>query len=145
MTDDEDTDERVVETEARASVPETPAWVTVTTWIVRGLTRLWVICLILFAAAFAGISVYQLGQSHAALNELRQAPGADAYAVVAYRHELARQIRAYRRNWRNSDAVPIPPDRPLLLEETDLARARNAEFRRPATPSSGQPGGGPPP
>ena len=74
MTDEED---EVVESEQRPSAPEIPAWVGVATWIVRGLTRLWVISLILFAAAFAGISVYQLGQSHAALTGLEEQADAE--------------------------------------------------------------------
>ena len=67
------------------------------------------------------------------LAELRKAPGPQSYAVVAYRRELARQILSYRRNWEDADTVPTPPSRPRLMFEIDVARQRNAEFRRAAT------------
>jgi hypothetical protein len=100
--------------------------------IVRLVARLWVTSLLLLAAAFGGISVYQLLQTRAELAELREAPGPEAYAVVAYRRELERQIQAYSRNWR-AEAVPAPPPRPRLLEEIDIARPRERErVGRPA-------------
>ena len=92
--------------------------------IVRAIARLWVTSLLLLAAAFSGIAVYQLFQTQAQLRELRKSPGPEAYAVVAYRRELERQIRAYEQGWR-PDAVPSPPPRPALLEEIDLARRRD--------------------
>ena len=100
--------------------------------IVRFFARLWVISLLLAAAAFGGIAVYQLFQMQAQLSELRKEPGADAYAVVAYRRELERQIRANAQNWRE-DAVPSPPPRPRLLEEIDLARPPVRERVRSST------------
>lgn len=105
------------------------AWVGLLGWLVRAVARLWVVSLLLCAAAFGGIAVNQLLLTQAELNELRQAPGADAYAVVAYRRELARQIRLYNRSWR-ADSVPSPPQRPRLLEDIDLARQRNQELVR---------------
>ena len=94
--------------------------------LVRALARVWVTSLLLLAAAFSGIAVYQLFQTQAELRELRKSPGPDAYAVVAYRRELERQLLAYERGWRE-DAVPEPPPRPPLLEEIDLARQRGQE------------------
>ena len=110
--------------------PAQPAWVGVATFIVRSIARLWIAVMLLVVAAFAGIAVYQFSQSTGELTQLQKAPGPRAYAVVAYRRELAREIRAYGRNWRDEEAVPTPPSRPELLEEIDLARARNAELRR---------------
>jgi hypothetical protein len=109
--------------------------------IVRLAAQLWVILLLLAAAAFGGIAVNQFLQKQAQLSELREAPGPDAYAVVAYRRELERQVRAYRRSWR-TDAVPAPPSRPRLMEEIDLARP--PERPRPVASAASQPISAPP-
>ncbi len=100
--------------------------------VARALARLWVISLLLFAAAFGGIAVNLVLQDQARLALLRRAPGPDAYAVVAYRRELERQVRALSRDWR-ADAVPSPPSRPRLMEEIDLARPPERERVRAAT------------
>jgi hypothetical protein len=94
--------------------------------LVRALARVWVTGLLLAAAAFTGVAVNNLLQTQAQLREIRKSPGPEAYAVVAYRRELERQIRAYENGWRE-DAVPSPPPRPQLLEEIDLARQRGRE------------------
>jgi hypothetical protein len=94
--------------------------------LVRAIARVWVTSLLLLAAAFSGIAIYQLFQTQAELAELRKSPGPEAYAVVAYRRELERQIRTFEQGWRE-DAVPAPPPRPRLLEEIDLARQRDQE------------------
>lgn len=91
--------------------------------VVRAFTQFWVVCLLLLAAAFGGVTANELLQKQARLAELREAPGPDAYAVVAYRRELERQVRAYSMNWRQ-DTAPMPPARPRLMEEVDLARPR---------------------
>lgn len=103
--------------------------------IIRTIARLWVVCLLLVGAAFAGITLNQMMQRQAQLNELRKEPGPDAYAVVAYQRELERQIRAYNQNWR-SESVPTPPPRPRLLEDIDLARLRNREISQGSAPSA---------
>ncbi len=90
----------------------------------RVVSRLWVVGLLVGAAMGSGVALNQMFQAEARLETLRQEPGADAYAVVAYRRELARQMEAYRRI-RTADAVPQPPARPRLLEEIDIARKRN--------------------
>ena len=128
--------ETVTETDATLTaqpVPE-PAWIGVVSWLVRALARAWVIGLLLFSAAFAGIGAYKAYETRAELTEIRKAPGPQSYAVVAYRRELARQIRAYSRNWRDSDAVPQPPSRPRILSEIDAARQRGADLNRPPPP-----------
>jgi hypothetical protein len=96
----------------------------------------------LVAAAIAsGFSLNLMFGARDQLDALREAPGADAYAVVAYRAELRRQIEAYKRN-RTADATPTPPARPRLVEEIDIARLRNAENVAPPAPP--QQRGGPP-
>lgn len=92
--------------------------------VLNFVARIWVICLLLFAAGAAGVAVNQYWQAQAELHRLRAEPGADAYAIVAYRHELQRQIDLYRRDWR-AETIPAPPTRPKLLEEIDLQRLRN--------------------
>jgi hypothetical protein len=99
-------------------------------WLVRTVARVWVIGMMVVAAGFGGIAVYQFYQSRAELAEVQQAPGDQSYAVVAYRRELARQIEAYSHDWENWEAVPQPPSRPRLMEEIDIVRARNAEIAR---------------
>lgn len=99
--------------------------------IVRAAAQFWVVALLLFAAAFAGVSFSQMMQKQARLAELRAATGPDAYAVVAYRRELERQVRAYSMNWRD-ETVPTPPARPQLMQELDLARPREPERGRAA-------------
>lgn len=119
-------DEAEAETvsQARASPSPAPAfsWVAL---VVRMLARAWVVLLLLGAAAFGGVAVTQVLQKQAELEELRREPGPSAYAVLAYRAELERQIQALNAD-RTVDAVPAPPSRPALLEEIDMARARNA-------------------
>ena len=105
------------------------AWVGWVRWLVRAMARLWVISLLVCAAAFSGIAINQLLLTQAELKKLREAPGADAFAIVAYRRELSRKIQAYNRTGR-SDVTPIPPQRPVLLEDIDLARLRNQELVR---------------
>ncbi len=131
MTDAEQ-EPRVVEQKTVFTAPA--AGMAVLALIVRTLARLWVIGLLLLGAAFAGIAINQMMQRQAQLEELRRRPGPDAYAIVAYRRELERQLRAYSQNWR-SDSVPTPPQRPRLLEDIDLARARNRELTQAAPPS----------
>ena len=92
--------------------------------IARFLARAWVVGLLLAGAGFAGVAISQVLQQRGELTELRQDTGPSAYAVVAYRHELERQIRALD-DMRSTDAVPQPPPRPALLEEIDFARQRN--------------------
>jgi hypothetical protein len=94
--------------------------------LVRTVARVWVMGLLLLAAAFSGVAVYQLFERQAELRELRKGPGPEAYAVVAYRRELERQVQALERGWRE-DVVPTPPPRPRLLEEIDLARHREQD------------------
>ena len=92
--------------------------------VLNFVARVWVIGLLLFAAGFAGVAANQYWQAQSELHRLRAEPGPDAYAIVAYRHELQRQIDEYRRDWR-AEAIPTPPTRPKLLEEIDLQRLRN--------------------
>jgi hypothetical protein len=101
---------------------------------VRALARLWVISLLFVTAAFSGIAIYHLYQTRAELAELRQEPGPDAYAILAYKRELERQIRANAKTW-HADVAPTPPPRPRLMEEIDLARRADpapAPVRRPS-------------
>jgi hypothetical protein len=122
---DEAADERAVGWEA-------PPWAAPLAWMMRAVVRIWVIAMVVAAAAFGGISVYQYYQTRAELSRAREEPDAQSYAVVAYRAELARQIEAYRNNWRDFETVPEPPQRPRLLQEIDQARARNTQLRQEA-------------
>lgn len=103
--------------------------------VFRAVARLWVIGLLLAAAVVTGMALNQLLQAESRLQALRKEPGPEAYAVVAYRRELERQIETYRQR-RTADTVPVPPARPRLLEEIDLARQRNMDL---ATVSTRQP------
>jgi hypothetical protein len=114
-------------TQARETPSPTPAGGSMIALIVRTLARLWVVLLLLAGAAFGGVAVTQVFQKQAELEELRREPGANAYAVLAYRAELERQIQAIRDD-RQMEAAPEPPLRPALLEEIDLARARNGSL-----------------
>jgi hypothetical protein len=112
-----------------------------TAWIglaVRSIARLWVVCLLVAVAVSSGIALNQMFSARAELDTLRESPGPDAYAIVAYRAELRRQLDAYRRD-RGADATPTPPARPRLVEEIDIARLRNTD--NIATASSSQRGG----
>jgi hypothetical protein len=93
----------------------------------RFVSRLWVVGLLVTAAMGSGVALNQMFQAEMRLQALRQEPGPDAYAVVAYRRELARQIEAYKRA-RTAEVVPQPPPRPRLLEEIDIARRRNQDL-----------------
>lgn len=116
-----DTPETETVTQARLAPPPGISWVAL---IVRTLARVWVVFLLLTAAAFGGVAVTQVFVKQAELEELRREPGPNAYAILAYRAELKRQIEAIGAD-RRADAVPAPLARPPLLEEIDLARARN--------------------
>lgn len=117
-----DTPEAEPVTEARPSPASSGfSWFAL---LVRTLARVWVVLLLLAAAAFGGVAVTQVFVKQAELAQLRRDGGPDAYAVLAYRAELQRQIDAIGAD-RRIDAVPAPPARPVLLEEIDLARARN--------------------
>lgn len=105
------------------SLPRKPAF-SVFAFVVRMLARVWVVILLLTAAAFTGVTVTQVFQQRAELERLQSEPGPNAYAVLAYRAELERQIEAISSD-RRLDAVPTPPPRPALMEEIDMARARN--------------------
>jgi len=107
--------------------PALPAWTAWSGMLMRALARIWVIGLLVVAAVGSGFALNQMFQAEARLDELRAAPGPDAYAVIAYRQELERQLKAYSKD-RTSDVLPSPPTRPRLLEEIDLARARNQEM-----------------
>lgn len=124
-----DDEETHVEVEEEAPPPRPPILAS----LLNTVARIWVICLLLLAAGFAGVAVNQYWQAQSELRDLRADPGPDAYAVVAYRHELQRQIDLYRRDWR-AETIPTPPTRPRLLEEIDLERAHN---RRPYGPGAG--------
>lgn len=110
--------------------PAPSGWARAAMWCARALAQLWVLSLLLFAAAFAGIAAYQSIDKRAELVELRKAPGQQPYAVVAYRRELARQIHVYSHERSNLDAVPSPPSRPRLMAEIDRVRQRSLELRR---------------
>lgn len=97
------------------------------TWVARSVVRLWVVGLLVGAAMGSGVALNQMFQTEGQLESLREEPGADAFAVVAYRRELARQIEEMGRI-RAEDAVPQPPARPALLEEIDIARQRNRQI-----------------
>lgn len=105
------------------TLPRKPAF-SVLGFVVRTLARIWVVILLLTAAAFTGVTVTQVFQKRAELEQLESQPGPNAYAVLAYRAELERQIEAISSD-RRLDAVPTAPPRPALLEEVDMARARN--------------------
>ncbi len=120
MTDAPDT-EPVAQARAVASPPGVSGFALV----VRAVARAWIVLLLLGAAAFGGVAVTQVFVRQAELEELRREPGPNAYAILAYRAELQRQIEAISAD-RAVDATPVPPARPVLLEEIDLARARNA-------------------
>jgi hypothetical protein len=126
------TDEDLPADEVTETHAERPLPMVVLGVLVRAIARLWVISLLLATAAFSGIAVYQLFETRAELAELRKSPGPDAYAIVAYRRELERQIRANDQRWRE-EAVPAPPPRPRLLEEIDLARYREPQRARTTT------------
>jgi hypothetical protein len=100
--------------------------------ILRSLARLWVVGLLVAGAAFCGVALNQMYQAENQLRALRREPGPEAYAIVAYRRELERQLEAYRQR-RTSDVVPTPPLRPRLLEEIDLARQRNRDLSETTT------------
>jgi hypothetical protein len=118
-----DTPETEPVSQARPAPPASRiSWVAL---IVRTLARVWIVLLLLAGAAFGGVAVTQVFAKQAELARLRQEPGPNAYAILAYRAELKRQIEAISAD-RSVDSVPTPPARPVLLEEIDLARARNA-------------------
>jgi len=131
MTNVDDTAARVDSAEPHLPVAP-PLWLAILTWVMRAIVRIWVAAMVLAAAAFGGIAIYQYYQTRAELAEVRRAPGPESYAVIAYRRELERQIEEYNRDWRDRNAVPAPPGRPRLMEEIDLARQRNDELRRAA-------------
>jgi hypothetical protein len=116
-------------TQTRASFPPNAPSLPLAALVIRTLARVWVVLLLLAAAAFGGVAVNQVFQKRAELAALRSEPGPSAYAVVAYRAELERQIEAIRAD-RRMDAAPSPPPRPALMEEIDLARSRNATLGR---------------
>jgi hypothetical protein len=119
----------------RATLDRGPSGRPVFAWVVFALARLWVVCLLLVAAAVAGISVYEYAQSQQELSQVRESPGEQSYAVVAYRRELARQIEEMEVNeadYIESGTLPLPPERPRLLVEIDNLRERNASASRSA-------------
>lgn len=95
-------------------------------WVAKSVVRLWVVGLLVAAAMGSGVALNQMFQAQAQLEALREEPGPDVFAVIAYRRELARQIEEMGRV-RSEDAVPQPPARPVLLEEIDIARQRNRQ------------------
>jgi hypothetical protein len=112
-------------------------WLAWAGWAARSIARIWVICLLVTCAIASGVSLNQMLTARGELDSLREAPGADAYAAVAYRAELRRQLDAYKRD-RSAEATPTPPARPRLVEEVDIARLRNADNIAP-TPSTRAP------
>ncbi|MBC7768208.1 MAG: hypothetical protein H7124_05425 [Phycisphaerales bacterium] len=125
----------------RAAQADRPRVQPMIAWFIFALARLWVVCLLLVAAAVAGISVYEYAQTKQELTQLRESPGAPSYAVVAYRRELARQIEAMELDevdYIESETLPTPPDRPRQLSEIDNLRERNARERRNARSASSE-------
>lgn len=107
---------------------------------VRAFARLWVVGLLVAAAIASGVALNQMFQAQSDLDAARRLTGPDGYAIVAYKRELERQLEEYRRSG-YATVTPAPPPRPRLLEEIDLARARNREEApSPARPAAG--GGG---
>jgi hypothetical protein len=118
---------------ARLVPPPPPRTSRALAWTVRALARLWIVSMLLMAAAVAGIAVFVLGQTQEQLRIVREEPGAASYSVVAYRRELARQVEEMRRDEVDNvsaETLPTPPDRPRQLVEIDSLRERNAEERR---------------
>ena len=113
-----------------------PSWTVWSALAMRALARLWVIGLLVAVAVGSGFALNQMFQAQARLDELRSAPGPDAYAIVAYRREIERQLKSYAKD-RTSDSVPAPPPRPRLLEEIDLTRRRNQDMAL-ASPTGGR-------
>ena len=101
----------------------------------RAVARAWVVGMLVIAAVASGFALNQMFQAQSRLDELRRSPGPDAYAVVAYRQELERQLKAQASD-RTAESVPAPPPRPRLLEEIDLARLRNRDIT--PTPAGGR-------
>ena len=126
-----DTTESESGAESRVAAKPTRSGFSVLALIVRTMARVWVVLLLLAAAAAGGVAVTQVFQKEAELQELRREPGPTAYAVLAYRAELQRQIQAIKAD-RRMDAVPTPPSRPVLMEEIDLARTRNLAISQAA-------------
>lgn len=119
------TSHRPEDPDATHTVAAAPTpWTAWSGLIMRAIARAWVIGLLVMAAVGSGFALNQMFQAQARLDELRGAPGPDAYAIVAYRRELERQLKSYAKD-RTSDSVPMAPPRPRLLEEIDLARQRN--------------------
>lgn len=115
--------------------PAKPSPIAVVGLVARLLARLWIVLLLLGGAALGGVAVTQVFQKRAELDAARAEPGASAYAVIAYRTELERQIEAISAD-RPAEAVPAPPSRPVLMEEIDLARARNETVVQPVRSES---------
>jgi hypothetical protein len=87
-------------------------------WIARlgrTLSRLWVVALLVTAAMGSGVALNQMFQAEMRLQSLRQEPGPDAYAIVAYRRELARQIELH--------PPPPPPPPPARRAKSAAAAA----------------------
>lgn len=115
--------------------PAKPSPIALVGFVARMLARLWIVLLLLAGAAFGGVAVTQVFVKRAELQAARAEPGPSAYAVIAYRTELERQIEAISAD-RQAEAVPAPPSRPVLMEEIDLARARNETVVQPVRPDS---------
>lgn len=134
------------EARSRTAQPEPARGRPMFAWFVFALARLWVVSLLLVAAAVAGVSVYEYAQTQQELSQLRESPGEASYAVVAYRRELARQIEAMEldeADYIESETLPTPPERPRTLVEIDGLRERNDRERRSvraaATADTGRP------